>query len=142
MAVTDDEASLRIKVSSSRAACAPSLPDFGLWRTYFCPCAPPAAAAAVQGALFNDGVSGLFSALATSLPLTTFAQNNGVISLTNVAARQSGWACGLWLILLGILGKVGGCRGGDAKAAAVRLLGCCMLAWSMRGPIWLAAMSL
>ncbi|KAJ9504870.1 hypothetical protein QJQ45_030430 [Haematococcus lacustris] len=72
MAVTDDEASLRIK-----------------------------------GALFNDGVSGLFSALATSLPLTTFAQNNGVISLTNVAARQSGWACGLWLILLGILGKVG-----------------------------------
>ncbi|KAL6749697.1 uric acid-xanthine permease [Haematococcus lacustris] len=61
----------------------------------------------IKGALFNDGISGLFSALATSLPLTTFAQNNGIISLTNVAARQSGWACGLWLILLGILGKVG-----------------------------------
>lgn len=59
-----------------------------------------------QGALFNDGVSGLFSALGTSLPLTTFAQNNGIISLTNVAARQAGWACGCWLFLLGILGKV------------------------------------
>lgn len=67
----------------------------------------PEAAMRIKGALFNDGVSGFFSALATSLPLTTFAQNNGVITLTNVAARQAGWACAGWLILLGILGKVG-----------------------------------
>ncbi len=60
-----------------------------------------------QGALFNDGISGLFSALATSLPLTTFAQNNGVISLTNVASRMSGYACAAWLIFLGIIGKIG-----------------------------------
>lgn len=67
----------------------------------------PEAAMRIKGALFNDGISGLFSALATSLPLTTFAQNNGIISLTNVASRQAGYACAGWLILLGILGKVG-----------------------------------
>lgn len=44
----------------------------------------------------------------TSLPLTTFAQNNGVISLTAVASRQAGWACAAWLFLLGVLGKVAG----------------------------------
>ncbi|PNW77575.1 hypothetical protein CHLRE_10g442600v5 [Chlamydomonas reinhardtii] len=61
----------------------------------------------IKGALLNDGISGIFSALATSLPLTTFAQNNGVIALTNVAARQAGFAAAFWLFLLGILGKVG-----------------------------------
>jgi hypothetical protein len=59
----------------------------------------------IKGAMLNDGVSGIFSALATSLPLTTFAQNNGVISLTNVAARQAGFAAAFWLFLLGILGE-------------------------------------
>ncbi|EFJ52311.1 hypothetical protein VOLCADRAFT_115955 [Volvox carteri f. nagariensis] len=67
----------------------------------------PDATRRIKGALLNDGVSGLFSALATSLPLTTFAQNNGVISLTNVASRQAGFAAAAWLFLLGILGKVG-----------------------------------
>ncbi|KAG2500997.1 hypothetical protein HYH03_000819 [Edaphochlamys debaryana] len=61
----------------------------------------------IKGALLNDGISGVFSALATSLPLTTFAQNNGVISLTNVASRQAGYAAAGWLFLLGILGKIG-----------------------------------
>lgn len=61
----------------------------------------------IKGALLNDGFSGIFSALATSLPMTTFAQNNGVISLTNVASRQAGFAAAFWLLLLGILGKVG-----------------------------------
>ncbi|KAG2448887.1 hypothetical protein HYH02_006236 [Chlamydomonas schloesseri] len=61
----------------------------------------------IKGAMLNDGISGIFSALATSLPLTTFAQNNGVIALTNVAARQAGFAAAFWLFLLGILGKVG-----------------------------------
>ncbi len=67
---------------------------------------PPSPAAA-PGALLNDGISGIFSALATSLPLTTFAQNNGVISLTNVAARHAGFSCAGWLLLLGVLGKIG-----------------------------------
>lgn len=59
----------------------------------------------IRGALFNDGLSGIFSGLATSMPLTTFAQNNGVISLTAVASRQAGWACAIWLFCLGVLGK-------------------------------------
>ncbi len=42
----------------------------------------------IRGALLNDGLSSIFSGLATSLPLTTFAQNNGVIALTAVASRQ------------------------------------------------------
>lgn len=65
----------------------------------------PDATRMIKGALLNDGLSGLFSALATSLPLTTFAQNNGVISLTNVAARHAGFACAGWLLLLGVLGE-------------------------------------
>lgn len=47
-----------------------------------------------------------FSVLATSLPLTTFAQNNGVISLTAVASRQAGWACAIWLFVLGVIAKI------------------------------------
>ncbi len=61
-----------------------------------------------KGALLNDAISGVFSGLAGCLPLTTFAQNNGIISLTAVAARRAGLACGCWLLVLGILGKVGG----------------------------------
>jgi xanthine/uracil permease len=59
----------------------------------------------IRGALLNDGIGGVFSALATSLPLTTFAQNNGVISLTAVASRQAGWACAVWLFVLGVIAK-------------------------------------
>lgn len=41
----------------------------------------------LQGALLNDSISGIFSGLAGTLPLTTFAQNNGIISLTAVASK-------------------------------------------------------
>eukprot|EP00877_Chromochloris_zofingiensis_P003759 jgi/Chrzof1/13384/Cz07g31020.t1 len=61
----------------------------------------------VRGALLNDGLSGIFSALGTSLPLTTFAQNNGVIALTAVASRWAGWAAAAWLFLLGVFAKFG-----------------------------------
>lgn len=61
-----------------------------------------------RGALLNDGISGIFSALATTLPLTTFAQNNGIIALTAVASRQAGWACAGWLFIFGLIGKFGG----------------------------------
>lgn len=42
------------------------------------------------------------------MPLTTFAQNNGVIALTNVASRQAGFGAAGWLLLWGLLGKFGG----------------------------------
>jgi len=60
-----------------------------------------------KGALLNDTLSGILAALAGVLPLTTFAQNNGIISLTAVASRRVGIACGVWLILMGILSKIG-----------------------------------
>jgi uric acid-xanthine permease len=44
----------------------------------------------------------------TGMPNTTFSQNNGVISLTKCASRRAGFAAGVWLILLGIFGKVAG----------------------------------
>ena len=60
-----------------------------------------------KGALLNDTLSGILAGLAGVLPLTTFAQNNGIISLTNVATRRVGVACGIWLLILGILSKIG-----------------------------------
>lgn len=35
-------------------------------------------------------------------------QNNGVIALTRCASRWSGIGCGVWLIIFGVLAKVGG----------------------------------
>ena len=43
-----------------------------------------------------------------ALPNTTFAQNNGVIVLSRCASRSAGVACGVWLILFGVLAKIGG----------------------------------
>lgn len=62
----------------------------------------------IQGGLLSDGICSFFSALATSMPNTTFSQNNGVITLTKCASRSAGVACGVWLIILGIIAKVSG----------------------------------
>lgn len=74
----------------------------------FLPTTGPSHERRIRGALLNDGINSIFSSLATSLPLTTFAQNNGVIALTGVASRQAGWACAIWLFLFGVFGKIGG----------------------------------
>ena len=39
----------------------------------------------IQGGLLNDGLCSVFAALGTILPTTTFAENNGVVSLTRCA---------------------------------------------------------
>jgi uric acid-xanthine permease len=62
----------------------------------------------VQGGLTSDGFCSFLANLMTSMPNTTFSQNNGVISLTKCASRRAGFACGIWLILLGVFGKVAG----------------------------------
>jgi Permease family len=54
------------------------------------------------------GCNSFFGAIAMTLPSTTFAQNNGVIALTRCASRWAGVACGIWLIIFGVLAKVGG----------------------------------
>jgi len=62
----------------------------------------------IQGGLTADAISSFLSALFTSMPNTTFSQNNGVIALSKCASRRAGYACGVWLILLGIFSKVSG----------------------------------
>lgn len=62
----------------------------------------------IQGGLTADAVNSFLSSLFTSMPNTTFSQNNGVIALTKCASRRAGYACGVWLIFLGIFGKVAG----------------------------------
>lgn len=62
----------------------------------------------IQGGLTADGLNSILSALFTSMPNTTFSQNNGVIALTKCASRRAGYACGFWLILMGVFGKIAG----------------------------------
>ena len=59
----------------------------------------------VQGAVLADGINGFFGALAGITPVTTYAQNNGVISLSRCASRYAGIACCVWLFLFGVIGK-------------------------------------
>ncbi|KAJ1551473.1 hypothetical protein HK096_010453 [Nowakowskiella sp. JEL0078] len=62
----------------------------------------------IQGGIMADGFSSFLSALMTNGPLSTFAQNNGVIAITQCANRTAGyWACA-FLVIAGVLGKVGG----------------------------------
>eukprot|EP00904_Undaria_pinnatifida_P010137 jgi/Undpi1/6253/HiC_scaffold_20.g08737.m1 len=60
----------------------------------------------IRGGLLGDGISSFISALCTSMPNTTFSQNNGVIALTRCASRRAGVACAVWLIVFGILSKI------------------------------------
>lgn len=64
--------------------------------------------ARVQGGLLADGLNSLFAGLLTSSPTTTFSQNNAVIVLTRTANRTAGLWAAVWLILFGVMGKVGG----------------------------------
>jgi len=62
----------------------------------------------VQGGLMADAVCSVLASLFTSMPNTTFSQNNGVIALTKCASRRAGFATGFWLILMGVLSKIAG----------------------------------
>lgn len=53
------------------------------------------------------GFNCFLASCATSPPVNVFAQNNGIIAFTLCASRVAGVACGIWLILFGVLGKVG-----------------------------------
>eukprot|EP00977_Amphora_coffeiformis_P000775 scaffold162_cov176-Amphora_coffeaeformis.AAC.35 len=63
---------------------------------------------ALQGGLTSDALCSIFSSFFTAMPNTTFSQNNGVIALTKCASRRAGYACGIWLILMGVFGKISG----------------------------------
>ncbi|KAJ7232318.1 Xanthine/uracil permease [Mycena haematopus] len=62
----------------------------------------------IQGGVLSDGIGGFISALFTVAPLSIFAQNNGVISVTRCANRAAGRWCCAFLILFGVLGKISG----------------------------------
>ncbi|KAL4939994.1 hypothetical protein BDV06DRAFT_197605 [Aspergillus oleicola] len=59
----------------------------------------------IQGAVLADGLNSIVAALATMTPMTTFAQNNGVIALTRCANRWAGYCCCILLIIAGIFAK-------------------------------------
>jgi len=59
----------------------------------------------IQGGVLADGLNGMIAALCTITPMSTFAQNNGVIALTRCANRKAGYACCFWLIIMGIFAK-------------------------------------
>ena len=60
-----------------------------------------------QGGIMADGVNSIIACLMGSPPNTTFSQNNGIIALTRCASRAAGFSCAIWLILIGLFGKVG-----------------------------------
>jgi uracil-xanthine permease len=62
----------------------------------------------VQGGLTADAVWSVLAPLATTTPTVCFAQNVGVISLTNCASRRAGYACCVILILAGVASRFGG----------------------------------
>ncbi|KAK3678295.1 hypothetical protein LTR78_001590 [Recurvomyces mirabilis] len=59
----------------------------------------------IQGGVLADGLNGIVAGLCTITPMSTFAQNNGVIALTRCANRKAGYACCFWLLVMGILAK-------------------------------------
>ena len=60
----------------------------------------------IQGGVLGDCVATLFAALGTTSPNTTLSQNNGIVALTRCASTSAGYACGLWLMLFGIIAKI------------------------------------
>ncbi|KAI1372376.1 Xanthine/uracil permease [Hypoxylon crocopeplum] len=59
----------------------------------------------IQGGVLADGMNGILAALMTITPMSTFAQNNGVIALTRCANRTAGYCCCMFLIIMGIFAK-------------------------------------
>eukprot|EP00210_Caulerpa_lentillifera_P004669 g4454.t1 len=60
----------------------------------------------IQGGLIVSAFVSLFSVLSTGLPLAPCSYNNTIINITNQAPKDIGVATGVWLVVLGILGKL------------------------------------
>jgi uracil-xanthine permease len=57
----------------------------------------------VRGSVAADGVGSVISGLVGGLPLTSYSQNIGAISLTGVASRTVAVSCGIILVILSFL---------------------------------------
>jgi uracil-xanthine permease len=67
----------------------------------------PVHAKRIQGGLLGDAISTFFAALATTTPNTTLSQNNGIVALTRCASASAGFSCGVWLVIFGVIAKIG-----------------------------------
>lgn len=61
----------------------------------------------LRGGVFADGLVSVIATVLGSLPLTTFAQNNGVIQMTGVASRYIGKLIALILVIFGLFPVIG-----------------------------------
>lgn len=61
----------------------------------------------LSGGVLADGLVSVIATMLGSLPLTTFAQNNGVIQMTGVASRHVGKFIAVILVVLGLFPVVG-----------------------------------
>jgi uracil-xanthine permease len=61
----------------------------------------------LQGGLLGDAVATFFAALGTTPPNTTLSQNNGIVALTRCASTAAGYSCGFWLLIFGVIAKIG-----------------------------------
>lgn len=59
----------------------------------------------VQGGLLASALSSVFACLALLPTMVTFSQNAAVVSMTQMASKRGGYACAVWLILMGVIGK-------------------------------------
>lgn len=59
----------------------------------------------IQGGVLADGLNGMLAALGTITPMSTFAQNNGVIALTRCANRKAGYCACFFLVVMGVFAK-------------------------------------
>ncbi|KAF9431945.1 hypothetical protein BGZ76_011500 [Entomortierella beljakovae] len=61
----------------------------------------------LQGGILADGLSGILAPLFMNSPMSCYAQNNGIISLTRCANTMAGYMCCVFLILMGVFAKFG-----------------------------------
>jgi NCS2 family nucleobase:cation symporter-2 len=59
----------------------------------------------IQGGILADGLNGMLAGLCTITPMSTFAQNNGVIALTRCANRKAGYCACFFLVIMGLFSK-------------------------------------
>ncbi|ORX77544.1 purine permease [Basidiobolus meristosporus CBS 931.73] len=60
----------------------------------------------IQGGVLADGINSLLAGAFTNPPMSTFAQNNGIVALTRCANITTGYACCVFLIVMGVFSKL------------------------------------
>lgn len=65
----------------------------------------PAFTSRVQGGVLSDAFAGIVGPLCTMTPMSTFAQNNGIIATSKAASNSIGYYCVFFLFVMGIFAK-------------------------------------